>query len=194
MNVVRAFIAIDVSPAIQEQLQHVCEHLDSVLQGLPVRWIPIQNVHLTLKFLGDVSETSLAHINEALTTAGTAHKPFELSVGGLGVFPSAHRPRVIWVGVETNDECFDFCRRIEIDMERLGYAAEKREFSAHLTIGRVSRGASRQEVRAIGTALRKEKQGFLGAERVEAVHLYKSDLKPSGAVYTKLFSAPLSGA
>lgn len=194
MNVVRAFIAIDISPAIHEQLHQVCEHLDGVLDGMPVRWVPIENIHLTLKFLGDVSETNLVHINEALTTAGAAHKPFELSVGGLGVFPSVHRPRVIWVGVETNDKCHSFQQRIETDAERLGYVAEKREFSAHLTLGRVNRSASSQEVREIGELLSEEKQGFLGAERVSAVHLYKSDLKPSGAVYTKLFSTPLGGA
>ena len=150
MKIVRAFIAIDISPAIQEQLQLVCEHLDGVLNGLPVRWVPINNIHLTLKFLGDVSETNLVHINEALTGAGAAHKPFELSVGGLGVFPSVHRPRVIWVGVEANNECHAFKRRIETDTERLGYPVEKREFSPHLTLGRVNRSASSQEVREIG--------------------------------------------
>ena len=195
MNVVRAFIAIDISPAIQEQLQQVCQQLAGVLHDLPVRWVPVENVHLTLKFLGDVSEANLALINKALMTAAAAQKPFELSVGSLGVFPSVHRPRVVWVGVEeANDECHAFQRRIELDTERLGYDADKRGFSPHLTLGRVNRSASAQEVRAIGKILSKEKRGFLGAERVSEVHLYKSDLKPNGAVYTKLFSAPLGGA
>ena len=82
-------------------------------------------------------------------------------MGGLGVFPSAHRPRVIWVGVETNDECHAFYRRIETDTERLGYAVEKREFSPHLTLGRVNRSASSKEVREIGEPAQQGEAGLL---------------------------------
>ena len=193
MNVLRAFLAIDISPRIRGQLETVCQHLEIVLSGLPVRWVPVDNVHLTLKFLGDVSQTNLAHIHEAVSMAAALQKPFEMSVGGVGAFPSIHRPRVLWVGVETNDDCRALQRRIETDTARLGYAAEKHTFFPHLTLGRVHRTATLQEVKAIGKILGTVKQGFLGAARVTEIHLYKSDLKSSGAVYTKFFSVPLSG-
>jgi len=119
------------------------------------------------------------------------HHIFEISIGGIGAFPKTSRPRVIWVGVEAPSELVALQRSIEAQTARLGYARDRRSFSAHLTLGRVSRNATPGEVRRIGEILSDYHLGFLGVARVKEVHLYRSDLKPGGAVYTRLFTAPL---
>jgi 2'-5' RNA ligase len=159
--------------------------------GMPIRWVPVPNIHLTLKFLGDVSENNIPMINEILLTEAMSHKEFEISVGGVGVFPNFSRPRVIWVGVEAPEELQHLYRRIDIETARLGYAPDKRKFDPHLTLGRVSRNANPGEVRKISGELRKYKLGFLGAARITEVNLFRSDLSPKGAIYSKLFTAQL---
>jgi 2'-5' RNA ligase len=151
----------------------------------------VPNIHLTLKFLGDVSEKNITVIKEILYAEAASHKQFEISVGGFGVFPSFTRPRVIWIGVEAPEELHHLYRRIDAETARLGYAPDQRKFNPHVTLGRVSRNANPKEVRQIGGVLRQYKLGFLGASRIVDVNLFRSDLSPQGAVYTKLCSALL---
>jgi 2'-5' RNA ligase len=193
MAVIRAFIAIEVPGDIPEILEQVSENLQKDMQALPIRWATVNNAHLTLKFLGDVSETNVQVISKILEKEAALHKPFDVSVGGLGVYPNFRRPRVIWVGVEAGDELLSLQRRIEGEVARIGYAPENRPFSPHITLGRVSRNASHRDLRAIGEVLKKQKLGFVGAGRVRTVHLFRSDLRPTGAVYSILHSAPLLG-
>jgi 2'-5' RNA ligase len=192
MSVVRAFIAIDLSPEIHKRLDQVASELKERLEGVPVRWVPVENVHLTLKFLGDVSLTNLEILKKILRSEAGNHLPFEISIGQLGAFPSKRRPRVIWVGVEAPQELMDLQRAIESETTRLGYARDRREFSPHLTLGRISRNANSADLRQIGEVLRTYEVGFLGATRVKEVHLFRSDLQPGGAVYTSLLNVPLS--
>jgi 2'-5' RNA ligase len=191
MSVIRAFIAIDLTPEIIQHLEQVSAQLRKRLEGVPVRWVPVDNIHLTLKFLGDVSLANVDMLKKILLTEVDGHHAFEISVGGLGAFPSPRRPRVVWVGVEAPAELTAVQNGIETAMARLGYAKEERPFSPHLTLGRVSRNAVVQDERLIGEAIEAIKLGFLGVARVNLVHLYKSDLHPNGAVYTRLFTASL---
>lgn len=191
MAVIRAFIAIELSREIQSKLEQVSAQLKQRLEGLPVRWVPVENVHLTLKFLGDVSLSNLDILKKILRSVGSSHPPFEISAGGLGAFPKPHRPRVIWVGLEAPPELAALQHAIDVETARLGYAREERPFSPHLTVGRVSRNATPADIHAIAGVIEDFRIGFLGAARVGAVHLYRSDLQPGGAIYTCLFSAPL---
>ena len=192
MKAIRAFIAIDLSAEIQGRIDELTSQLQARLDNVPVRWVPAMNVHLTLKFLGDVSVANIEVLNGILQTETEKCSRFEISVGELGAYPSIHRPRVIWVGVEAPGDLYSLQRGIVNETARLGYVRERRKFSPHLTIGRVSRNAHADQVRQIGEVLEKCKAGFLGATRVDAIHLYRSDLRPTGAVYTNLFSAALS--
>ena len=192
MSVIRAFIAIEMSPEIRRRLDQVSDELKQRLKDIPVRWVPVENIHLTLKFLGDVSVANLEVLKKILQSEIAGHHPFEMSVGELGAFPSNRRPRVIWVKVEAPAELEAVQRGIETESTRLGYAREERAFSPHLTLGRVSRNASSRDIRKISEVLDSYKVGFLGAARIQAVHLFRSDLKPGGAVYTCLFTVPLS--
>ena len=191
MSVIRSFIAIDLPDTLNEELTQVSDALQVKLKGMPIRWVPVPNIHLTLKFLGDVSERNIVMINEILLAEVTSHKQFEISVGGFGVFPNYRRPRVIWVGVEAPEELHHLHRRIDIETTRLGYAPDQRKFDPHLTFGRVSRNANPGEVRKISSELKQYKLGFLGATRITEVNLFRSDLSPKGAVYSKLYTAQL---
>lgn len=191
MSVIRAFIAINLSAEIQHRLDEVITTYKQRLAGVSVRWVPARNIHLTLKFLGDVSVTNLDILQKLLQAEIAGHKPFEISIGGSGAFPTLNRPRVLWVGVEAPTELTAVQNGVEGVMSRLGYPLEERPFSPHLTIGRVSRNIAPQDYRLISSVIEKEKIGFLGALCVRSVDLYKSDLKPSGAVYTSIYTAAL---
>jgi len=191
MPVIRAFIAIELSPEIYAKLDEVEEQLQQSLAKGVIRWVPGHNIHLTLKFLGDVSLANLEVLKKILASEVSKFTPFEISVGELGAFPSVRRPRVIWVGVQAPQDLNILQHGIETEMAGLGYAPEDREFSPHLTLGRVSRNASSMDLRKIGDVLSVNKVGYLGATRVSGVNLFRSDLKPGGAVYSKLTTALL---
>lgn len=193
MPVIRAFIAIELSPEIYAKLDEVEEQLQQNLAEGVIRWVPAQNIHLTLKFLGDVSLANLEVLKKILASEVSKFTPFEISVGELGAFPSIRRPRVIWVGVQAPQDLNILQHGIETEMAGLGYEPEDREFSPHLTLGRVSRNASSQDLRKVGDVLSVNKVGYLGATRVSNVNLFRSDLKPGGAVYSKLTTAQLKG-
>ncbi len=192
MSVIRAFIAIELTDEIHQRLDEVISRYKKQLPPSPVRWVAAKNIHLTLKFLGDVSVANLDMLTSLLQKEVAAHPPFEVSVGGSGAFPNSRRARVIWVGVEAPAELAVVQSGIENAMERLGYPREDRPFSPHLTLGRVSRNATAQDLRMIAQALETTKVSFLGAVRVRQVHLFRSDLQPTGAVYTRVFAAPFS--
>ena len=191
MSVVRAFIALDLPDSLDGPLTQVSNNLKGKLEGKQIRWVDVPNIHLTMKFLGDVSIKNISMINEIIQSEAASHKQFEISLGGFGIFPNFTRPRVIWVGVEAPEELINLQRRINLETTRLGYEPDQRKFNPHVTLGRVSRNANPKEVRSISELLRKHKVGFLGAARVTEVNLFRSDLGTKGAVYTKIFTAPL---
>jgi RNA 2',3'-cyclic 3'-phosphodiesterase len=191
MGVFRAFIPIELPDRIRILLGQVIDQLESQVPEGSVRWVPPENVHLTLKFLGDVSESNYEVLTTLLETQSQHYQPFNISVGGLGSYPNEKRPRVIWIGVEAKSELYSLQKSIDAETVRLGYASEARDYTPHLTVGRVSRNLPSQEIRTIGDTITKFEVGFLGVVQVEALHLYRSDLKPGGAVYTRLFTARL---
>ena len=192
MSVIRAFIAIELSSEIHHRLDQVSKQLKDQLVNMPIRWVPGQNIHLTLKFLGDVSIANLDMLTKILDSTVSAHHAFEISAGGLGAFPKIHQPRVIWIGLEVPPELIAIQHSLELETARVGYPREERPFSPHLTLGRVSRNVSVVETQAIARALEATKVGFLGVTRVMAINLFRSDLNPDGAVYTRIYSAPLA--
>lgn len=191
MSVFRAFIAIELAPDVLRQIAQVSQNLQQKLPGVPVRWVQSENIHLTLKFLGDVSISNVQVINEIIHAAVEPTVEFEISVGGLGAYPSIRRPRVVWVGVEGPPALMNIQRMIDLECTRLGYVSEEKHFSPHLTLGRVSRNASQRDIHQISEVLAESKTGFLGATVVKQLFLFKSDLKPGGAVYSKMYSAAL---
>jgi len=187
----RSFVAVEIPAEVQNALARSTAHLQEALPKPLIRWVAPQNVHLTLKFLGDVSPANLERLAEALKVEAAAHETFSMSVGGLGAFPTPRRARVIWVGLEAPAALTALLRGVEAVAARLGYASEGRPFSPHLTIGRVGQNVSGTDLQRIRTALEGTSVGALGTVRVEAVHIFKSDLQPGGPVYTRLYSLPM---
>jgi 2'-5' RNA ligase len=156
-----------------------------------VRWVPANNIHLTLKFLGEVSVANMQSLARMLKAEAMRQTPFMIHVAGLGAFPNVRRPRVIWVSSEAPPNLAALQRAIEAETRALGYPPEDRPFSPHLTLGRISQSATPPEATAVSQALGKVNVGDLGCLRVDKVHLFQSDLRPNGAVYTSLYAFSL---
>jgi 2'-5' RNA ligase len=191
MSLLRAFIAVEIPHEIHKAIENETAPLRVALNQSLVRWVPTSNMHLTLKFLGDTSPTNVDMLVQILSVEASQHSAFEIQFRGLGVFPNSKRPRVIWIGIQAPAGLEALQHGIEAATATLGYPSEERPFSPHLTIGRVKQTARSADMQKIRTALEETKVGMLGSAQVTAVHLFKSDLKQSGAVYTRLFSAPL---
>ena len=191
MALLRAFLASELPATLQDSIHSATADLREALGDGLIRWVPAHNVHLTLKFLGDVSASSLELIKQMMITEASQFAAFDLQVDGLGCYPNPRRPRVLWVGLTAPAELASLQRAIEAATSRLGYESEEREFSPHLTIGRVRQNVSSGDVHKIRTAIENCRIGLLGSTRIDAIHLYKSELRPEGSIYTKLFSAPL---
>ena len=192
MSLVRAFIALEIPPSIQTGIGQQTVQLRQSADSSLVRWVPPGNLHLTLKFLGDISLTSVQFLAQMLTAAAAQHETFELQVGTLGSFPSSKRARVIWIGIQAPSALETLQRGIEAGAQRLGYPSDGRSFSPHLTIGRVKDRLSAPESQRLHNALDSHHVGMIGNAEVNSVHLIKSDLQPTGAMYTRLFSAPFA--
>ncbi len=194
MSLLRTFIAIELPQTIQAAIARETSGLRRQVNRGLVRWVAAQNMHLTLRFLGDTAESSLDQIERGLSRQAALFQPMELTVGGFGIFPSPKRPRVLWIGVQAPAELSTLQRRIESLAQSAGFEAETRPYSPHLTLGRVSQKISSSEMQALRSALEATRIGELGSFTAEAIHLIRSDLRPEGAVYTRLFSAQLGAS
>jgi RNA 2',3'-cyclic 3'-phosphodiesterase len=190
MSLLRSFVAIEIPLEIQKNIYKETTSLRTELGGL-VRWVTTENVHLTLKFLGDVSPSNVEFLIQMLRKEAANVNGFTIHLTGLGSFPSLKRPRVIYIGIHAPAGLEALQRSIEAASRRLGYASEERPFSPHLTLGRVRQKISAVEQQKIRHCIESTQVDVPGTARVDSVHLYKSELKPTGSVYTRLYSAPL---
>ena len=190
MDAIRAFIAVELPSEIQAKLDQLIRQIQERAPKA-VRWVPAHNIHLTLKFLGNVSPTNLNNLIRALRAEALRHRPMRFCVSGLGAFPNRSRPRVVWVGVSAAPELAELQRGVDRETMHLGYPAEERGFSPHLTLGRVSQHAGPEEVRNVSEALAGMPVGELGWGEGRQITLFRSDLRPGGAVYSALVQAPL---
>jgi 2'-5' RNA ligase len=189
MTMIRAFIAIVLTPEVQLGLDRLSKQLKQQLKGAPVRWVQVSNIHLTLKFLGNIPVENLEVLQEVLRKEAGQYPPFEISLGGLDAFPNKRRPRVVLVKLQVPPGLGSFQRTLEDQLKGLGYPAEERAFTPHLTLGRVSRDASNAEVQQLGQMIETVRIDAVGTMEVRDVHLIRSDLYPSGPVYTNLLTA-----
>lgn len=190
MSMLRLFIAVEIPSELQQKVYKETSKLRKDLEAL-VRWVPAENMHLTLKFLGDVSPSNVDFLMQMLRNEAEAVQGFNIQLTGLGSFPNLRRPRVIYIGMQAPAALDMLQHGIESAAHRLGYESEERSFSAHLTLGRVKQNITATDQQKIRRAIESTQVDLLGSARVDSVHLFKSELKPSGSVYTRLYSAPL---
>lgn len=184
---IRTFIAVKLPQEIQDRIGRLQSDFRASMPD--VRWTKYSNIHLTLKFLGDVQISRIDKISEALQEVAVRFSPFKMNLAGMGAFPNLRRPRIIWVGVEKGvDELVEIANSIEGTMKRLGFPREKRRFSPHLTAGRIRRLTNPA---AMTEALDKAQVGELGEFTVERISLIRSQLDPAGSIYTTLTEARL---
>jgi 2'-5' RNA ligase len=150
-----------------------------------------KNVHLTILFLGDVPSARLEQLADTLREEANALEPFDLTVRGLGAFPHVRKARIIWIGLEAPPGLAALVRGVQSAAAKLGFALEDRPLSPHLTIGRVGQHVTAADLQHIRAALEATSIGLVGTFRVETLQIFKSELKPGGPVYTKLYSLPL---
>ena len=187
----RSFVAVDlperIKAAISEQ-QHDLRTAAGVTsrRNEDMKWTRPEGIHLTLKFLGEISATQVNQVTEALAGLG-GFEPFAVQVKGFGFFPDVRRPRVFWVGVDAPPALGHLACRVETAMEGLGFAAERRTFSPHLTLARFSVSRPRPELVAL---LEHKSELILGHFEVSEFFLFESRLSSSGAHYQKLARFP----
>ena len=181
MRTVRLFVAVHLTGEIRERLAAVQERLRSV--HADVSWVRSENLHITIKFLGEVEPKRLDRIRPALTEVARSIAPFSLEVAGMGAF-GGRIPRLVWVGAQAGSaQLTELARRVEDGLGRVGFPKEKRGFTAHFTLGRVR---SPRNVESLLAALHEEPAEGFGAVPVSRCSLMQSELNPSGSIYTEL--------
>lgn len=189
MEKIRTFIAIKLAPEIIANLSK----LQGELRKIPaqVKWVKPENIHLTLKFLGHVTSEELEKIKIITSETRKPFAPFEISISGLGAFPSIKYPRVIWVGIDKGTEELEkIVSNLEERLARMGFTKEKRPFSPHLTLGRMKSSKGRERLTEVFTKLTASN---LGNMRVTKISIIKSELRPQGPIYTSLEEISLPG-
>jgi len=180
---IRSFVAIDISGEIRDNLKKIAAELKPKVND--IKWGRVDGIHLTLKFLGNVAQSMIPSLRGVMEEAAHTARPFKIGVKGLGAFPNPRNARVIWAGLEEPTGALgELARRIEKGMEPLGFAPEKRPFHPHLTIGRARKGG-RPGKELVGLIEHHHTREF-GFFTANELILFKSDLKPGGAVYTKM--------
>jgi 2'-5' RNA ligase len=199
----RAFIAIQLSDEMKRQIGSVQAELKREVSGSgrggkgvkigKIGWVQPEGIHLTLKFLGDIQETQVDAVREILHKAAASARPFTLEARGLGAFPNPRAPRVIWLGLHGSSDDMTELQRLQAAVEDgvagLGFPKEGRAFTPHLTLARIR---DRVEAGTLEPVLAAQQNRVVGGFAASSVELIKSELHPSGAVYTTLVEVPFA--
>ncbi len=179
---VRSFLAIELPKTILKKIEEIQGELRS--SRADVRWVDPEKIHLTLKFFGNIDDTSIESIVASIEGPVRATAPFTLRIQGIGAFPHVKNPRVIWMGL-TDEEgmLLPFQKQLEMELVKVGFETEERPFQPHLTLGRLKSPNGKQTL--VGR-MEPYRDAAFGQFRVEGVVLFRSDLRPTGPIYTHL--------
>ena len=187
-DTIRTFVAVETSEAVRRRAEELIESLRAA--GAEVKWVERQNMHLTLKFLGDVPSSEVADVCQAVQSVAAQARPLEVQLRGAGAFPSAGRPRTVWLAVAAGEEeLASLHRGVEKSLVKLGYPKEGRRFEPHLTLGRVRSGGP--AAAELGKLLKQQADFDAGRFSVAEAVVFSSQLTPKGPIYTALCRAPL---
>lgn len=186
---IRAFLAVALESQVIAKIGDVIERLKPEIPG--VRWVPIDKLHVTLKFLGDIDEALVESIGAALNRQLRLFPRCTINAKGLGVFPGLKRPRILWVGL-AGSQLVSLALKIESALEPMGFVPEARAFTPHLTIGRWRQSATAPQ--SLAQQLNQWQTYDFGPSRIDHVKLIQSVLNPDGASYSELTVIRLSAA
>ncbi|MBU3912059.1 MAG: RNA 2',3'-cyclic phosphodiesterase [Candidatus Omnitrophica bacterium] len=188
MKTIRAFIAIEISPASKLKISELIDQLKR--SGSDVKWVNDTQMHLTLKFLGNIEQDKIPEISGALKDIASKAVVFQIIFSGIGAFPDINRPRVIWLGIEKGaDNLKKLAGHIEDKMKNLGFTKEGRCYKAHLTLGRVR---SQKNIQELAKNINETYAKTESTMKINRLILFQSTLTPKGAIYTLLQEFPLS--
>lgn len=194
MEQIRTFVAIELDRAIQAALGQIQSPLKNSKAGHIARWVSPYSIHLTLKFLGNVPVNRVEGISQAISRACEGFAPFPIFLTGMGCFPHERRPRVIWVGIGGELETLERLQNsVDTALNRLGFRPEKRGFTPHLTLARIRDRARPHERQELIKLLPTVEVPSSASMMVREVYFIRSDLRPTGAVYTHLSAVELVG-
>lgn len=179
MVCLRLFIAVPSAPELRGDIEEIKEELRG--SGADVKWVEGENLHFTLKFLGEVPKSQIPEISCALSRVSSLLHPFSIRFLGVGCFPNAGNMRVVWLGIENDSDLLSLQKQVEEAMEALGFAREKNSFRAHLTLGRVRTARGKDLLRKTIEKIRDVEAGRM---EVSSFTLMKSHLTSKGPSYS----------
>ncbi len=183
----RAFVAIELPEKVQGDIRNLQRAFAS--HRLDIRWVKPVNLHLTIKFLGDIDPSVTHTLGRVLSDTAANHPMFDLLPQGMGIFPNMRRPRILWAGIAGQTSVLrSIWKSVENALVPLGFETEKRAYKGHLTIGRIK---THMDQGRLATALRAQRDFVSEAFSVKRLVLFKSERQPNGPVYTKLWEMPL---
>ncbi len=189
-NKVRTFVAVEIDDGVRNRAAKFIKQLRQ--SGADVAWVAPENMHVTLKFLGDVEYKDVYHVCRAIEQSLADVEPFSIEIKGTGAFPSLSRPHVIWLGVELGaSEMAALSERVEDALSGLGFRREARRFHAHLTLGRVRK--SGRAIDHLVAMLREHEETDFGPSVVDQVVIFSSELHPTGPIYEPMGHVELKG-
>ncbi len=183
----RLFIGAPLEAEIEAYLGRIISDLGA--SGRGIKWVRPENIHTTLRFLGDTDESLIPKLTALIDRVATSHSPVQLELARLGAFPNLKRPRVFWAGVRGPvDDLAGIARQLELGVRKLRYEPEKKKFRAHLTLGRV------RDHRQLGDICNRCEEYEVEPRPLllDRIVLFKSTLTPDGPIYERLYQAPLS--
>ena len=184
MESIRGFIAIDLhsTPQIIDFVQKI------TTSGADIKLVDLKIIHITLKFLGDVNENKIDFIDQIIKNSIQEIHPFTIHLKGTGVFPNENYMKVVWIGIQKTEPIKRITNTLEEQLEPLGFMREKRNFSPHLTIGRVRTAKNKPQLLKV---LKEFVNIEFGEQEITSIKMKKSDLTPAGPIYTTLREIPL---
>jgi RNA 2',3'-cyclic 3'-phosphodiesterase len=192
MEEIRSFIAIELPEQVKSELQHIEDRLRSA-EPTSAKWVDPKSIHLTLKFLGNVSADKIEAIVRAMNQAAGNISPFRLEMQGLGAFPNLRRVQIAWAGIIGDIDKLNLLQsNLEKALSPLGFPPENRPFTPHLTLARVRDYATPDQRQTLGEALARAKFASSMIIQVHSINLMKSQLTRAGAIYSCLSSVELS--
>ncbi len=184
---IRCFIAIDIPDSIKKDISDLIEFLKK--HDADIKWVSADNLHITLKFLGNTPEKLIADIRDKISMMVKSYRPFYIKIKGTGVFPSSKYPRICWIGIEYPDIFIKLQKDIDKLMKQFGFKEDDRDFRPHLTIGRIrSKRGILNIVKELDNNISKE----FGNVSVDTIKIMKSVLKPTGPEYSCLYEIKIN--
>ena len=177
----RIFIGIKFDDSTHEEIERALQPFKKI--STPIKWVETKNIHLTLKFIGEVPGEKYSRIEDVLTSTDFNVGAFDLEISGFGKFGRGKELNILWIGIVENEKLEDLYRRMEDALAKIGIAKEERLFKPHLTVGR---NKKQYNFKPVFELLQEKKNMFVGKLRINSFQIFKSELFSSGPVYTIL--------